>query len=86
MKPFYKTVGPCIIIFGLGLEFALYEERHNHIEQRQYEMQTELTKQPSYSTASITHIQLFPTSLGHNLLRWSDRNLGSTWIRRPGSN
>ena len=69
MKPFCRTVGACIVVSGLGLGFVLDEERHKHIEQRQYEIQAELTKEPSYTTASITHIQLFPAfkNFGANL-------------------
>ena len=59
IKPLWKTIGACIIITGLGLEFALGEEQHKHIEQRQYETQAQLTKELSYSTASMTRLNYF---------------------------
>lgn len=75
MKPHWKTVGACIVITGLGLEFALDEERHKHIEQRSYETRAELTKEPSYSTASMTHFNYFSNDIarvrgrGENMIR-----------------
>ena len=61
MNRLYRMIGSCIVVTGLGLELFLGEERHKHIELRQHEIQAELTREISYSTASITHIQLFST-------------------------
>src|ERR1700732_1743948 len=63
MKPPWKTIGTCIVITGLGLEFVLGEEWHKHIEQRSYEPQAELTKEPSYSTASMTSFNYFSNDI-----------------------
>jgi len=54
-------IGSCIVVAGLGLELFLGEGQYKHIELRQHEIQAELTREISYSTASITHIQLFST-------------------------
>ncbi len=64
MKPpmhLNRVIGSCIVVTGLALELFLGEGQHKHIELRQPEIQTELTKEISYSTASIKHIQLFST-------------------------
>jgi hypothetical protein len=55
----FCRIGACIIITGMELGVVLDEPRHKHIEQRHYETQAELTKEPAYSTASITYVQLF---------------------------
>jgi len=61
MKRLYTMIGSCIVVTGLGLELSLGEEPRKHIELRQHEIQAELTRETSYSTASITHTQLFST-------------------------
>jgi hypothetical protein len=71
MKPFWKTVSACIVITGLGLEFALDEERHKHIEHGQYEAQAELTKEPSYSTASMTRFNYY---FSNDIARMGERS------------
>ena len=62
MNRLYRIIGPCIVVTSLGLELFLGEGQHKlHTEQRQPEIQAELTKDISYSTDSIIRTQLFST-------------------------